>query len=584
MRSTPKSTTLLAFAALGSVAVSATDSAPRPAFTSTSIQAPFVEQFTDDWTERWTPSEATKKTPVGGETFSYVGKWSVEEPAAALIEGDRGLVAKTKAAHHAISAAFDKVLNPKGKTLVVQYEAKFQKGGNCGGGYIKLLEPGFEKEGQDYNDKTPWTIMFGPDMTCPGSKVHFIFRHENPINHEVEEKHLSAPLTPFIDDQTKLYTLIVEPDNSYQILVDEEEIGSGSLLENFTPAVNPPTEIDDPEDTKPATWVDAAEIVDPEASKPADWDEDAPYSIPDEDAEKPEGWLDDEPTTVADPDAEKPEEWDDEEDGDWIAPVISNPKCEEAPGCGEWVRPTKANPDYKGKWSAPMIPNPEYKGVWAPRKIANPNYFVDESPSDFRPIAGVGFEIWSMTEDILFDNIYVGHSKEDAKALAAESFVIKHALEKTIKEAEKPADDATTAPSSGKTFAEDPIEWLRAQAFEFIALAQADPVGAFKAKPETGAVLVAVLLTFFGSVGALFGLVGGSSSKKPVKVSFFHSNLRIFYSPPLAPRRSGYRVAWYIFFCFPLPLHLIVAGIFTLSSSPPPLSSFCVALSSHLIT
>ena len=32
---------------------------------------------------------------------------------------------------------------------------------------------------------------------------------------------------------------------------------------------------DDPEDTKPADWVDEAKITDPHATKPADWDEDA---------------------------------------------------------------------------------------------------------------------------------------------------------------------------------------------------------------------------------------------------------------------------------------------------------------------
>ena len=109
---------------------------------------------------------------MGGETFSYVGKWSVEESSVhPAIIGDKGLVAKTKAAHHAISAPFETPLDPAGKTLVVQYEVKFQKGGNCGGGYLKLLEDGFQREGQDYNDKTPWVIMFGPDLTCPGTKV-----------------------------------------------------------------------------------------------------------------------------------------------------------------------------------------------------------------------------------------------------------------------------------------------------------------------------------------------------------------------------------------------------------------------------
>lgn len=505
--------TLLAIAAIG--VVSADDSAPRPTFTPASIKAPFLEQFTDDWTERWTPSEATKKTPVGGETFSYVGQWAAEEPLSQLIVGDKGLVAKTKAAHHAISAPFETVLDPAGKPLVVQYEVKFQKGGNCGGGYLKLLEEGYASEGQDYNDKTPWIIMFGPDLTCPGTKVHFIFRHQNPVSKEWEEKHLSVPVTPVIEDSTKLYTLIVEPDNSYEVLVDGESASKGNLLESFNPPVNPSAEIDDPEDKKPADWVDAATIPDPTATKPEDWDEDAPYSIPDEDAVKPEGWLDDEPTLITDPDAEKPEEWDDEEDGDWIAPTVSNPKCEEAPGCGEWTRPTKPNPDFKGKWTAPFIENPEYKGVWAPRKIANPNYFVDEHPANFHKIGGVGFEIWSMTEDILFDNIYVGHSADDAKALAAQSFEVKHALEKAAKEAEKEAAAASADSLTGeKTFQEDPLEWLRTQAFAFFELAKIDPVGAFKSKPETGAALIAVFLTFFGSLGALFGLIGGS--RKPV--------------------------------------------------------------------
>jgi hypothetical protein len=140
---------------------------PQP----TEIKAPFIEQFTEDWSERWTPSEATKKTPVGGETFSYVGKWEVEDPSISVIEGDKGLVAKSKAAHHAISAPFSKPIDFSDKPLVVQYEAKYQKGGNCGGGYVKLLEDGFQTSGKEFSDTTPWVIMFGPDLTCPGTKV-----------------------------------------------------------------------------------------------------------------------------------------------------------------------------------------------------------------------------------------------------------------------------------------------------------------------------------------------------------------------------------------------------------------------------
>lgn len=503
---------ILAFAALAVV----------HADQSASITGPFVERFTDDWRERWTPSAATKKTPVGGETFSYVGKWSLEESTKyPVIEGDKGLVAKTKAAHHAISAPFESVLDPTGKTLVVQYEVQFQKGGNCGGGYLKLLEDGFQREGQDYNDKTPWVVMFGPDLTCPGSKVHFIFRHQSPITKEWEEKHLALPPTPSIDELTRLYTLIVNPDNTYEILIDDESKSTGSLLEDFKPPVNPSAEIDDPEDTKPEDWVDTPQIPDPEARKPDDWDEDAPYSIPDEDAEKPDDWLEQEPLQIPDPDAEKPEEWDDEEDGEWVAPTIANPKCWEGSGCGEWVRPTKPNPDYKGKWSAPLVDNPGYKGPWSPRKIPNVNFFEDKNPANLNKIGGIGFELWTMTEDILFDNIYIGHSVEDAKRLAKETFHVKHALEKAARDAEKPAPTPDEEVHSVK-FADAPLEWLRAQALTFIDHVQVDPIGAFKAKPETGAALVAVILTFLGSFGALFGLIGGSqksakSAKTPSK-------------------------------------------------------------------
>ena len=93
------------------------------------------------------------------------------------IEGDKGLVAKSKAAHHAISAPFAKAIDFSDKPLVVQYEVKYQKGGNCGGGYIKLLEDGFQTSGKEFDDKTPWTIMFGPDLTCPGTKVRVVFPH-----------------------------------------------------------------------------------------------------------------------------------------------------------------------------------------------------------------------------------------------------------------------------------------------------------------------------------------------------------------------------------------------------------------------
>ena len=82
----------------------------------------FIEQFTPDWSERWSASSATKQTEAGKEQFSYIGQWVVEEPNVFKgMIGDKGLVVQNAAAHHAISAPFEVPLDNTGKTLVVQY-------------------------------------------------------------------------------------------------------------------------------------------------------------------------------------------------------------------------------------------------------------------------------------------------------------------------------------------------------------------------------------------------------------------------------------------------------------------------------
>ena len=42
----------------------------------------------------------------------------------------------------------------------------------------------------------------------------------------------------------------------YAVLVDGVERKGGSLFEDFEPAINPPEEVDDPDDSKPSSWVD----------------------------------------------------------------------------------------------------------------------------------------------------------------------------------------------------------------------------------------------------------------------------------------------------------------------------------------
>ncbi|ADV22283.1 calnexin [Cryptococcus gattii Ru294] len=496
-------------AGTGALIMAAGALADRAVFHPTSLTAPFIEQFLESIPEsRWTVSRATKQTPVGDEIFSYVGQWEIEEPEVYPgISGDKGLVLKTKAAHHAISTLFDEPIDPKGKSLVVQYEVKLQKGLECGGAYIKLLTDQQDeglRAGEDYTDKTPFTIMFGPDKCGSTNKVHFIFRHKNPLTGEWEEKHLKNPPAPKITKTTALYTLITNPDQTFEILINDESVRKGSLLEDFDPPVNPPKEIDDPEDFKPETWVDEAEIDDVTATKPDDWDEDAPIMITDTSAVKPEDWLEEEPETIPDPEAEKPEEWDDEEDGDWIPPMVPNPKCEDVSGCGPWTAPKIRNPAYKqGKWTVPKIPNPDYKGPWAPRKIANPAFFEDLHPSDFTKIGGVGIELWTMTEDILFDNLYIGHDAAQAKKFAEETYHVKKPIEK---EAEGSNEEELEEPSSL-------VDKVQLKVYEFLHLATLDISQAVKQMPEVAAGLAAAVFTLLGMLLALFGFIGSAPTK-----------------------------------------------------------------------
>lgn len=64
---------------------------------------------------------------------------------------------------------------------------------------------------------------------------------------------------------------VLNPDNSYEMLIDQSSVSRGSLLHDVVPPVNPPKDIDDPNDSKPEDWDERAKIPDPEAVKPDDW-------------------------------------------------------------------------------------------------------------------------------------------------------------------------------------------------------------------------------------------------------------------------------------------------------------------------
>ncbi|XP_048778294.1 calnexin-like isoform X2 [Ostrea edulis] len=408
----------------------------KPKFTPPTVEknVHFADSFNskDDF-KRWTVSQA-KKDGAEESISKYDGKWHVEEPKDSAIEGDLGLILKSKAKHHAVSSNLNKPFKFDGKPLIVQYEVRYQNGIDCGGAYVKLLSEDPKLNLKQFHDKTPYTIMFGPDKCGLDNKLHFIFRHKNPKTGEIEEKHSKKPTASldsyFADKKTHQYSLVVNPDNTFEVSVDGTVVKEGSLLDDVSPPVNPPKEIEDPNDKKPADWDEREKIPDPDAEKPNDWDENEPEKIVDIEATKPEGWLEDENKLTPDPDAEKPKDWDDEMDGEWEAPLIENPKCQDAPGCGKWEQPMIKNPKYKGKWRAPMIDNPNYQGVWKPRRIPNPNFFEDLEPYKMTPINAVGLELWSMNDEIVFDNFLVTDDKVVAERWTEQTFQVKSRAEK----------------------------------------------------------------------------------------------------------------------------------------------------------
>ncbi|AOA62936.1 Calnexin [Komagataella phaffii CBS 7435] len=409
----------------------------------------FFEQFDKEpkLGDTWKISHAVKN-----EEFTYVGEWAIEEPVVYPgFKKDRGLVVKSEAAHHAISAQLPQVFDNTDNTLVLQYEVKLQQGLNCGGAYVKLLSAeGLNKN--EFSNETPYQVMFGPDKCGTTNKVHLIIKRKNPATGEYEEHQLATPPMGRIVKTTSLYTLIIKPNNDFEIRINGEVAKAGNLLNEklIKPPFGAPKEIDDPEDQKPEDWVDEDMIPDPDAVKPEDWDESEPLRIVDPEAVKPENWNEDAELYIPDPEATKPEDWDDEEDGEWVAPVIPNPECADI-GCGPWKAPYITNPNYKGKWSPPLIENPDYKGPWSPKKIANPNYFEDKKPANLEPIGGLGFELWTMNADILFDNIYLGHSIKEAEFIGNETFVPKLELEEaeSAKNAPKPDFEPETPPETG---------------------------------------------------------------------------------------------------------------------------------------
>ena len=123
-----------------------------------------------------------------------------------------------------------------------------------------------------------------------------------------------------------------------------------------------------------------------------------------------------------------------------------------------------------------------------------------------------------MQSDILFDNIYIGHSVEDAAALRAETYDLKRPVEDADEAASKPKPADKPKSPSDLVFKDDPVTYVKEKFDLFLTIAKRDPIEAIKFVPEIAGglgALVVALIAFV--VGAISLSSPAAPSKEDVK-------------------------------------------------------------------
>jgi len=346
----------------------------------------FSESFGTGWEDRWTLSKWKESEGTSGKWVATAGKWFSDEAE------DTGIQTGEDSKFFGISAQFDSFSN-EGKELIVQYQAKYEKDVECGGGYLKL-GPKID-DPTTFGDPTPYNIMFGPDKCGYTKRTHLIFSYKG--KNVLKKSDLSYKQEG--EGTSHLYRLVVKPDNTVRVEIDEDKVYEGSLKEDWEMLA--PKEISDPDDKKPSDWVDDSMMDDPEDKKPDDWTDEK---------------------RIVDEEAKKPDDWDDEEDGEWEAPM-------------------KDNPAYKGDWYVKRISNPAYKGIWEAKKIANPEYQDDDALYKYDAFGFIGFDLWQVKGGTIFDNVIITDDVAEADAFAKKWKTLSE-LEKSKKAEEDAAKKA----------------------------------------------------------------------------------------------------------------------------------------------
>merc|ERR1712125_26331 len=170
----------------------------------------FSETFGDGWESRWTASKCKDSEGTQGKFVAATGKWFGDAAE------DQGIQTSEDSKFFGISAGFDSFSN-EGKDVIIQYQAKYEKDVECGGGYLKigpkLADP------TTFGDPTEYNVMFGPDKCGYTKRTHLIFNYKG--KNVLKKSDLSYKQEG--EGTSHLYRMTLRKDNTARVEIDEEE-------------------------------------------------------------------------------------------------------------------------------------------------------------------------------------------------------------------------------------------------------------------------------------------------------------------------------------------------------------------------
>ena len=194
----------------------------------------------------------------------YSPEWTFEQTIQPQsCANETALVLKKRGVKYGISRSFSPPLKTFNKTLIFQYEVRIQYSFTSSGIYFKLFsDPFFNSSVLD--NITPYFVMFGGDKNSEKPFVHLIYQ-EDILDHGISrrQEHRMKQNPIFNHDYINhLFTLILRPNTTFEILIDNKLRRRGNLSKSFLPPVEPPF-IFQP---KPADW-DDREVIPDEISR-----------------------------------------------------------------------------------------------------------------------------------------------------------------------------------------------------------------------------------------------------------------------------------------------------------------------------